>query len=244
MITTQEDLRHGRAARRLLELATIFEEIATSATLPCMYTKIPFSQGDLLFTHHSRGDAGLVESIVSDLRALVQAATQRTDAMLVVFVDDFEDVVPRLEDDRDLARSVIGAVLATEPPRRSPSGCPVSPQDAEWMLSLDGLGLFLNFSSPRHRRRRSRNVGPAFTIIVQSRESFDLAGRARPSARDLIRRRVTAYDEVVPHPALGAYGDPDNREALQYFLGDDLELHDITLAAPVAGQHSLADDGH
>ena len=111
MTTTQDDLRRGRAAPRLLELATIFEETVTSPTFPCIYAKIPFTQGDLVFAHHGRGDAGLVKSIVCELRELVDAAKQRIDAMLVVFVDDVEDVVPSLEDDRELARSVVTTVL-------------------------------------------------------------------------------------------------------------------------------------
>jgi uncharacterized protein len=229
MTATQDDVRRGRGTPRLLELATIFEQTVTSSAFPCIYAHIPFNQSDLAFTHHARGDAGLVDGIVSELRELVDAARISIDAMLVVFIDDIEGVVTTLEDDRELACSVVTAVLATQPPTRTSSGCPVSSQDPEWTLELDGLELFLNFSSPRHRCRRSRDVGPAFTIIAQPRESFDKGGRSRPAARALIRRRVADYDDVPPHPALGSYGDPSNREALQYFLGDSPEEHDITV---------------
>lgn len=231
MIETYDGVRRGETTPRLQELAAAFERTVTDPAFPCIYANIPFAQGDVTFSHHRRGDAGLVAAIVAELRELVSASKTSIDAMLVVFVDDDGDrAVTSLEDDRELARSVVARVLDTQPPIRSAAGCPALPGDPEWTLMLDGVGMFLNFSSPRHRRRRSRNVGPAFTIIAQARESFDKGGRSRPSARAVIRRRVAGYDDVPPHPALGSFGTPDNREALQYFLGDDLQGHDITVA--------------
>lgn len=243
MMTRLSELRRGAADPRLLELAAIFQEKVTAPAFPCIYTKLPFAHGDLTFSHHHRGDDGLVDSIVHELQSLVIAARQRIDAMHVVFVDDDADFAPGLEDDRDLAGRVVRHVLSAEPPTSGPNSCRVTSDDPNWTLVLDGLGLFLNISSPRHVLRRSRDVGPAFTIIAQARASFDQGSRADPSVRNVIRRRIAQYDDVPPHPALGTYGDPSNREALQYFLGDSTEPHDITVPATVTPGKGRA-NGH
>lgn len=102
------------------------------------------------------------------------------------------------------------------------------PEHPDWELYLDGIGLFVNVSSPRHVARRSRNVGPAFTVIAQARESFDRDGRASDKSRKAIRQRLLTYDDVPPHPGLGSFHDATSREALQFFLGDGLTLMDPT----------------
>ncbi len=105
-----------------------------------------------------------------------------------------------------------------------PHGAPADPMDPRWVFWFEGVDFFINMSTPGHRRRRSRNLCSAFTLVVQSRSAFDaFAGDADP-VRAHIRSRIAAHDAMPPHPALGAYGDPCSREAAQYFLGDDNEI--------------------
>jgi hypothetical protein len=101
-----------------------------------------------------------------------------------------------------------------------PAGAPTDPLDPHWVFWFEGIDFFINFSSPGHALRHSRNLGPALTAVVQSRSSFDRFSGPDSKVRSLIRARVDEYDRLPAHPALGSYGDPVNRELFQYFLGD------------------------
>lgn len=165
------------------------------------------------------------ESAVIRLRELCGLIRSQPDAVVALFLDSAEQ--RSLRDDLSLASGIVQAVIranAVDDPCSRLS----QPDDPEWMLSLEGVGLFLNFSSPAHQARRSRHVGSAFTVIAQARESFDRLGRSSDKSRAEIRRRLAEYDSLPPHPALARYGDPEAREALQYFLGDDMNYYDPT----------------
>ncbi|MBD0693861.1 YqcI/YcgG family protein [Streptomyces sp. CBMA123] len=192
---------------------------------PCVFSMLPFSTSELFFGAIPGSDGDVESAVVASLRELTGIIQDLPDAIGVVFVDQPGE--PSLEDDLALARSIVRAVMRQNaldhPDRVFPD-----PKDSDWELWLGGVGLFLNFSSPRHKARRSRNVGSRFTVIAQARESFDRQGRAAPRARESIRKRLAGYDDVEAHPALGSYGDPDSREALQFFLGDGTEAMDVT----------------
>ena len=102
-----------------------------------------------------------------------------------------------------------------------PPDVPGDPGQTGWCFHYEGLDLFLNFNSPNHRLRRSRSLGSHFTVVVQCRSAFDHHPGVTATSRELIRQRVASYDDVPPHPALSTFGEPDNREAWQYFLGED-----------------------
>ena len=85
----------------------------------------------------------------------------------------------------------------------------------------------MNVCTSAHTSRRSRNVGPGLTFIMQPRESFEAvvgSGKKGAAIRALIRSRVSSYD-LLPHfPHFFAYGEgPPGAEAIQYFLPDDNE---------------------
>ena len=58
---------------------------------------------------------------------------------------------------------------------------------------------------------------------MQPRTAFDEVAGNTPSGlkvRKRIRTRIRKYDLLDPSPALGAYGDPKNREWAQYGLAE------------------------
>lgn len=162
---------------------------------------------------------------MAQLRELCTLIRLQPDAVAALFLDTAEQ--RSLQDDLDLASDIVQAVMRANGEDEPGSAFP-RPDSPEWMLSLEGVGLFLNFSSPAHQARRSRHVGSVFTVVAQARESFDRLGRSSDKNRAEIRRRLAEYDSVPPHPALARYGDPEAREALQYFLGDGMDRHDPT----------------
>lgn len=204
---------------RLVELATVFRDTVTGPGFPCTFTGVPFATGEVSFAHHAWNpadeDSVLLPAVVADLECLADATRNAPDLLAVLFIDHGGGPAPTLNDEFELARAVVDRVREVHGSEGPP------PSHSLWTLDCRGVGLFLNFSSANHRARRSRNVGPVLTVIAQARESFDRKGRAEERVRARIRKRIASYDDVPPHPCLGSYGDPNNREALQYFLGDD-----------------------
>ena len=100
------------------------------------------------------------------------------------------------------------------------------PDDPYWEFTFAGVQMFVVGVSPTYRVRRSRNLGECMVILFQPRDVFDISDSGPDGgrqARALIRTRVRAWDGIAHHPSLGSYGDPDNREWVQYFLPDDNE---------------------
>ena len=107
-------------------------------------------------------------------------------------------------------------------PQAWPANIPTHPDHAMWEFCFNGEPLFVVCATPAHGARLSRRA-VSFTMTFQPRWVFEglegdsVRGRA---ARKAIRRRLTRYDLVPPHAALGSYTDPNNREWTQYFLTD------------------------
>ncbi|MGI8440254.1 MAG: YqcI/YcgG family protein [Thermoleophilaceae bacterium] len=107
-------------------------------------------------------------------------------------------------------------------PREWPQDIPADAEEPRWEFSFWGEPVFVVCNTPAHRRRRSRrSAGMLITFqprwVFEGLEGDSPRGRA---AREVIRRRLTSYDDVPPHHSLGDYGDPGNREWRQYFLPD------------------------
>jgi len=225
VLLTLDELVTADADTRLAELARTFRRIATDGAFPCIFSHLPFSAGAAYFSLFRR-DPEVGRAIYAELRSLLHVLSSRPEAIAVLFVEGGTDeAASTLDGDLQLARSIVAAIRAEECRRHGPES--LGPADPSWSLKVDGVEIFLNFSSPNHVLRTSRNLGPAFTVVAQPRASFDHGGRAGPAAREEIRRRLSAYDGVEPHPCLGRYGAPGNREALQYFLGDGTAAHDV-----------------
>jgi len=94
-----------------------------------------------------------------------------------------------------------------------------------WEFSFAGEPIFVVCNTPAHVQRQSRR-STSFMITFQPRWVFDNilgGGAAADQAFGKVRDRLANYDLLPASPALGKYGDPDNREFAQYFLGDDNE---------------------
>ncbi len=101
------------------------------------------------------------------------------------------------------------------------------PRDADqprWEFSFAGEPIFVVCNSPSHKRRASRHSSH-FMLTFQPRWVFDgVIGEGAPNSERIkleIRRRLHEFDALPPSPDLGAFGDAENREWKQYFLGED-----------------------
>lgn len=97
------------------------------------------------------------------------------------------------------------------------------PQDPFWSFCFAGMQLFVNMSAPAHRKRRSRNLGRYFMLVINPRERFDLVAGDTPEGqkvRSRIRQRSTDYDGM-PHSSLLGSFQKGELEWVQYALPDD-----------------------
>lgn len=99
------------------------------------------------------------------------------------------------------------------------------PDNPFWSMSFRGMQLFVNMSAPAHVKRKSRNLGQHFILVINPRERFDVVAGDTPEGirvRNVIRDRVRAYDGMPHAPVLGKFLKGE-LEWPQYALPDDNE---------------------
>jgi FPC/CPF motif-containing protein YcgG len=104
----------------------------------------------------------------------------------------------------------------------------VDPENPAWEFCYQGIEMFVVCALPSFSRRRSRNLGPGMVLLFQPRSVFidKITNKAISlKARQQVRKRLAAWDQIGAHPDLGVHGDPDNREWKQYFLPDENLSH-------------------
>jgi FPC/CPF motif-containing protein YcgG len=110
-------------------------------------------------------------------------------------------------------------------PANWPEEVSSDPESPFWSMCFDGVQIFVNMSAPAHIVRRSRNLGAAFTFIINPRERFDIVAGDNPRGRNIrtqIRNRILTYDHQPCSPLLGSfqageiewwqYGVPDRND--------------------------------
>jgi uncharacterized protein len=231
-ILTMADVERHRLAGALSEWAqSAFAELATKVrdeAFPCTFGTVAVRHGDLL--------VAFIET--TDLDALRQRLRDR----LIDYTDRLRPLNP-------VAASLLPlAIFLTPPahlrtindyftygwsllqwlhardPRPWPARVARDPDDPAWSFCFAGIPLFVNFKTPAHHTRRSRRMRGAYLLLIQTRDGFDAIAGNTPRgrrARDLIRRKLAAYDPIEPYPELAHYGTADNREWRQYFVPDD-----------------------
>ncbi len=194
-------------------------------SFPCPFARKAWRDGTTRFAfsnvppHDEHDDALLIFKEFTDFIKSVELHDRLFCPLVVFFSIDPTDH----RSFHEVGWSVLNWLHRTDP-LPWPAAIPLSPQDPKWSFCFNGVPLFINMSSPDHRRMRSRNLGRALTFIVNPRENFDavasLQTKSGKLVRQNIRRRVEHYnDGLVPHE-LGFYGDAANLEWRQYQLSE------------------------
>ncbi|MGW3635834.1 YqcI/YcgG family protein [Streptomyces sp. NPDC005122] len=205
-----------------------FTQTVDSPDFPCIFAPTALRKDELLFgAGNVAQDGWSVAVTLMDLATEAIRANQ--DQVVVLWFDGIES--DSLEGDHDAFRRILLTLL--EAGGQWPVDAPVDPADPKWNFWYKGVDFFINVSTHHHRLRRSRNLGHPFTLVVQSRASFDRLPMQAAAARRQIRRRIADYDRVGLSPHLGTHGDVP--ELPQYFLGDSngcpytaVAAHDIS----------------
>ncbi|MFJ1868758.1 YqcI/YcgG family protein [Streptomyces sp. NPDC088097] len=190
-----------------------FAQSAGSKEFPCVFAPLALRKGELLFGVGNVAHEGW-KAAVTLMNLAAEAIWDDPDQVVVLWLDGIDS--DSLEGDHEAFRQILLTLL--EAGGWWPADAPVDPADPKWNFWYQGIDFFINVSTHHHRLRRSRNLGHPFTLVVQSRASFDRLPVHASAARRQIRRRLAAYDAVDVSPHLGTHGDAP--ELPQYFLGD------------------------
>ena len=105
-----------------------------------------------------------------------------------------------------------------------PADIPEAIDSPLWEFSFAGEPIFVVCNTPAHVMRQSRRA-TSFMMTFQPRWVFDnmVTNPAGERAYVKVRERLASFDLLPASPALGRYGDQENREFAQYFLSDENE---------------------
>jgi len=207
--------------------ADLAARLTPPSDFPCTFSQNAFRRGlvDLIFVE-SRDPAGLAR-LRADLLAYI-AAAQAWDGQ----VNTARPLVVAFSRTAAEAGSLAGyhaigwEVLQDwhdNDPEPWPEDVATDPMAPFWSMCFGGIQLFVNFSCPAHKQRKSRNLGGHFLFIVNPRERFDRVAGATPEGsrvRQVIRERAEAYDGIAHAPELGSY-QKGEIEWWQYGVSDD-----------------------
>ncbi|PKO61319.1 MAG: hypothetical protein CVU24_09245 [Betaproteobacteria bacterium HGW-Betaproteobacteria-18] len=206
-----------------------FEAIVTDPgkAFPCTLGVAGFAADQLRFAfiEHDVMSATAAEQLAATLQTFVPSARSfGKNTSLVVFFTESRDI--GTERYKDIFWSLLNKLHALDA-RPWPATIPRNSNDKDWEFSFAGEPIFVVCNTPSHKARMSRYAS-TFMITFQPRWVFDgVIGTNAPNSDKIkreIRRRLHIFDSIPPSPDLGAYGDSDNREWKQYFLGDDNKL--------------------
>ena len=191
-----------------------FDEAVQSKGFPCIFAPLAFRHNDLLFglADISAG----YQQIILLFNAAVQSIMKNSNQTIVLWIEGTD--TNNLEEDKNIASAILKELLTADQ-TPWPASAPTNPNDPNWDFWYGGVDCFINFSTPHHVKRRSRNLGSAFTLVIQSRSTFDHIGKNPMQIRHRIRERIAQYDTIPMSPALGEHGNAP--ELPQFFLGDD-----------------------
>ncbi|WP_224268336.1 YqcI/YcgG family protein [Haloprofundus salinisoli] len=116
--------------------------------------------------------------------------------------------------------------LHVHDPEPWPERIPTDPDDPHWEFSFGGEPMFPTTRAPFYDRRMSRYCPLGLEITFQPRKIFEgitADTEAGQQAREVIQRRIEAYDGVCPHADIGDWGVDGEHEWHQYMLSADSE---------------------
>jgi FPC/CPF motif-containing protein YcgG len=225
LLTQESVAEHARGWHR-----SAFDDISSRLTdpgFPCLFSRNAFRKGIVRFIFVESSDRRGIRHLADGLTRYVDLSTSwdgRLDTanpLMVVFAEDA--VGSQTVDGYHAFGWQILSALHDIDPAPWPEQVTRNPESPEWSMCFNGMPLFCNMSSPAHEKRRSRNLGRFFVMVINPRERFDVFAGDTPSGRNVranIRARIDRYDDNPHSRHLGSYGH-GALEWLQYGLAED-----------------------
>ena len=189
-----------------------------SSPFPCHFGTAGFRKNELRFFF---SDDGEVSPIAQALEAYI--STSRSCGPNTSFVVTLKtEKIASVSEYHQLFWSLLNG-LGKYDKAPWPSHIPTEADQSAWEFCFAGEALFVVCTTPAHMQRKSR-YSSYFSMLFQPRWVFanilDTPEKAH-KAFNSVRVLLKDYDNVAISPYLGMYGNPDNREHLQYFLSND-----------------------
>lgn len=150
--------------------------------------------------------------------------TEPEERLLYPLIVVIQNNSPNLEEEHKLAWEFIQYLIDNEP-KQWLKDIPKNPNDYKWCLCFNEVQLFINISSSKHLKFRSRNLGKNICLVINPRQIFDIVAPLGKSKgvkiREKIRERVEVYNGFPAPQELGFFGDEDNLEWKQYQLYEE-----------------------
>ncbi len=224
----QEQLDHGRLSAWQAAAFTELQDKVADEAFPCTFGTVALKKGDILFAFLETAEqAALVEGLVTavgEYAGFVQTQSLVKASMmpLAIFMRP-PTACQTMRAYFDYGWQLLQAIHEQDP-RPWPEQIAHDPEAADWSFCFAGVPFFINFKTPLHHKRRSRQIKHSYLWLVQARDGFDIVAGNTPqgqNARRIIREKLALYDEVPIYPELAYFGDESNREWKQYFVPDD-----------------------
>lgn len=207
--------------------ADLAARLTPPSDFPCTFSQNAFRRGlvDLIFVESL--DIAALAQLRADMLDYIAAARAwdgqvNTARPLVIAFSKQAALADSVEGYHAIGWQVLQDWIDNDP-EPWPGDVATDPEAPYWSMCFGGIQLFVNFSSPAHAQRRSRNLGAHFLFIVNPRERFDVVAGDSPEGkrvRQVIRDRAEAYDGIPHAPELGMY-QKGELEWVQYGVSDD-----------------------
>jgi len=203
-----------------------FGTLLSRGDYPCNFGRTALLRGDLYATWVNEAEP---TRLPDDMRRFVHTALSHPGRRqpLAVFVRPRESERTQLDYDRRFWS--ILAYLLDHDGQPWPADVPRDPAEPGWQFCFAGQSIFVFALTPLNERRLSRNLCDCLVLVFQLRSVFsgiEVGTAAGDIARQRIRARLAAWDEVGRHPSMGDHDELSDDEWRQYFLTDSNEdLH-------------------
>jgi len=188
-----------------------------SHTFPCHFGTAGFRKNELRYFFSEDGDPAQIADALATYVKTSRAFGQNTSFAVTIKTDKVKSV----SEYHEMFWGLLNKFSQLDP-SPWPQSIPRDVDESAWEFCFAGEPLFVVCTTPAHVLRQSR-YSLHFSMLFQPRWVFanildtpEKAHKAFNSVRVLLKE----YDDAALSPYLGMYGNPDNREHLQYFLSD------------------------
>ncbi|MFX3625458.1 MAG: YqcI/YcgG family protein [Ectobacillus sp.] len=193
---------------------------------PCIPAQFGFISGHFCYGFISDPRKPSAGKELAELLKRYSECTKGTGnyASLIVFAETPTDMIEKnaVADYEQLYWSLLNQT-STWDEKEWPEQIPTDPLEHTWEFCFHGESYFVYCATPAHAKRQSRYF-PCMMLAITPRwvlQNIMKSPKQSERLRELIRKRLAAYDTAPVHPSLQWYGQKENYEWQQYFLRDD-----------------------
>lgn len=193
---------------------------AKEPKFPCIFGTSGYKKNELRFDFYQSTDSESIKNLGESLKKYLKVAKNLGDYTSFVAFFNLELDKDVQEYEKDFWQVLNKLHIIDE--HTWPEDIPTDTNNPKWEFSFAGEPIFVVCNTPAHKLRNSRNAS-TFMITFQPRWVFDKIELLTPKgekSKKIVRELLNKYDDIPEYPYLGSYGDINNKEWLQYFIGE------------------------